>query len=53
MRVHIDMAVLRAVLPVNLSQNRIKQEALTAADAVSTFSTLTLSNIPRGSGLYW
>ncbi|KAL0050237.1 hypothetical protein WJX82_006955 [Trebouxia sp. C0006] len=42
------------LLPVNLSQNRIALEA--AADAtvsVSKFSTLTLSNIPRGSGLFW
>ena len=43
-----------AVLPVNLSQNRIALEAA-AGDSVSasTFSTLTLSNIPRGSSLFW
>ncbi|DBA95065.1 TPA: hypothetical protein ACH3X1_002578 [Trebouxia sp. C0004] len=42
------------LLPVNLSQNRIVWEA--AADptvSVSKFSTVTLSNIPRGSGLFW
>lgn len=45
---------MHAVLPVNLSQDRIQREATGGSSvSVSKFSTATLSNIPRGSGLFW
>lgn len=50
----ISMQLVRAVLPVNLSQNRIHLEAAGGTSvSVSKFSTATLSNVPRGSGLFW
>ena len=45
---------LPAVLPVNLTQSRTARLANSGSPAAtSKFQELTLSNIQRGSALYW
>ena len=56
-RRHMKCRSICAVLPINMTGNRVEQTAAQAdvSDyaATSTFSKLTVSNIARGSVYYW